>query len=69
VRLGIGHPGERERVTGYVLGNFAASERAWVETLLDRIAEAAPFLAEGRPDQFMNKVAGGTTLVPPHPPA
>jgi PTH1 family peptidyl-tRNA hydrolase len=69
VRLGIGHPGEKERVTGHVLGDFATSEREWVETLLDRIAEAAPFLAEGRQDQFMNKVAGGITLVPPHPPA
>jgi PTH1 family peptidyl-tRNA hydrolase len=69
VRLGIGHPGEKERVTGHVLGDFAKSDREWVETLLDRIAEAAPFLAEGRQDRFMNKVAGGTTLVPPDPPA
>lgn len=69
VRLGIGHPGEKERVTGHVLGDFAKSDREWVETLLDRIAEAAVFLAEGRQDQFMNTVAGGTTLVPPDPPA
>jgi PTH1 family peptidyl-tRNA hydrolase len=69
VRLGIGHPGEKERVTAHVLGDFAKSDREWVETLLDRIAEAAPLLAEGRPDQFMNKMAGGTTLGPPAPPA
>ena len=69
VRLGIGHPGEKERVTGHVLGDFAKSDREWVEALLERIAEAAPFLAEGRQDQFMNKVAGGTALVPPAPPA
>ncbi len=69
VRLGIGHPGEKERVTGHVLGDFAKSDREWVETLLDRLAEAAPLLAEGRQDQFMNKVAGGTAPVPPDPPA
>lgn len=67
VRLGIGHPGEKERVTGHVLGDFAESDREWVETLLDRIAEAAVFLAEGRQDQFMNKVAGGERSLPQTP--
>jgi PTH1 family peptidyl-tRNA hydrolase len=67
VRLGIGHPGEKERVTGHVLGDFAKSDREWVETLLDRIAEAAPFLAEGRDDQFMNTIAGGERPLPQTP--
>lgn len=69
VRLGIGHPGAKERVTGHVLGDFPTSDRAWVEALLERIAEAAPVLAEGRQDQFMSKLAGGAAPVPPPPPA
>ncbi|MCE9522541.1 MAG: aminoacyl-tRNA hydrolase [Alphaproteobacteria bacterium] len=61
VRLGIGHPGERERVTGHVLGNFTKDDRSWVEPLLDAIAQAAPFLADGDEAGFMNKVTLLTT--------
>jgi PTH1 family peptidyl-tRNA hydrolase len=61
VRLGIGHPGERERVTGHVLGNFTKDDRTWVDPLLDAIAQAAPFLADGDEAGFMNKVTLLTT--------
>lgn len=57
VRLGIGHPGHKDRVTGHVLGNFARQDMPWVEALLDAVAEAAPLLAEGRPEEFMTRVA------------
>ena len=57
VRLGIGHPGDKDRVTGHVLGNFAADDRLWVEPLLEAVAEAAPLLAEGKPEEFMTRVA------------
>jgi PTH1 family peptidyl-tRNA hydrolase len=58
VRIGIGHPGEKERVHGWVLGNFTDSDRQeWLDRLLERTAEAAPLLAEGRADQFMTRVA------------
>lgn len=56
VRLGIGHPGHRDRVQGHVLGNFAKAE-TWVEPLLDAVADAAPLLAAGRPEDFMTRVA------------
>jgi PTH1 family peptidyl-tRNA hydrolase len=56
VRLGIGHPGHRDAVTGHVLGNFAKVE-TWVETLLDAVADAAPLLAAGKPEDFMTRVA------------
>ena len=56
VRLGIGHPGMKERVHGHVLGDFAKAD-TWVEPLLDAVAEAAPLLAQGRPEEFMTKVA------------
>jgi peptidyl-tRNA hydrolase, PTH1 family len=61
VRIGIGHPGEKERVTGHVLGNFTKADRMWVDPLLDAIAQAAPFLAKGDEAGFMNKVTLLTT--------
>jgi peptidyl-tRNA hydrolase, PTH1 family len=57
VRLGIGHPGSKERVLSYVLGDFAKVDRPWVEDLLDAVADAAPFLAQEKPADFMTKVA------------
>ena len=47
VRLGIGHPGHKDRVTGYVLGDFAKADQDWVARLLDAVADAAPLLAKG----------------------
>jgi peptidyl-tRNA hydrolase, PTH1 family len=61
VRLGIGHPGERERVTGHVLGNFTKDDRAWLDPLLEAVAQAAPHLADGDEAGFMNKVTLATT--------
>lgn len=60
VRIGIGHPGEKERVVGHVLGNFTKADRAWVDPLLDAIAGAAPFLADADEAGFMNKVTLAT---------
>jgi PTH1 family peptidyl-tRNA hydrolase len=57
VRLGIGHPGDKDRVTGHVLGDFAKVDRDWLLPLLDGVAEAAPLLAGGRPEDFMTRVA------------
>ena len=57
VRLGIGHPGHKDRVQGHVLGNFAKADKAWLDALLDAVADAAPLLAEGRHEDFMTRVA------------
>ncbi|MBU6498460.1 MAG: aminoacyl-tRNA hydrolase [Rhodospirillales bacterium] len=57
VRLGIGHPGDKARVTGHVLGDFAKVDRDWLIPLLDAVAAAAPLLAAGRPEDFMTRVA------------
>ena len=57
VRLGIGHPGHKDRVTGHVLGNVAKADQAWLDALLDAVADAAPLLAEERPEEFMTRVA------------
>ncbi|ODT49624.1 aminoacyl-tRNA hydrolase [Devosia sp. 63-57] len=56
VRLGIGHPG-KEFVTPHVLGDFAKSDKAWLDPLLDEIARQAPLLLKGDDNGFMNKLA------------
>ena len=56
VRLGIGHPGVKELVHGYVLSDFAKDERPWVEALCAAIADNAALLATGRDSTFQNKV-------------
>jgi peptidyl-tRNA hydrolase, PTH1 family len=57
VRLGIGHPGHKDRVHGHVLGNFAKVDEPWLVQLLDAVADAAPLLAQARPEEFMTRVA------------
>src|ERR1700738_4188718 len=56
VRLGIGHPGVKELVHGYVLSDFAKDERPWVEAHREAIADNAGLLATGRDSTFQNKV-------------
>jgi PTH1 family peptidyl-tRNA hydrolase len=56
VRLGVGHPGVKELVHSHVLNDFAKSERPWVETLVDAIADNVGLLATGRDSTFQNKV-------------
>src|SRR3954467_15233081 len=56
VRLGIGHPGVKELVHGYVLSDFAKSDRPWVEALCEAVADNAGLLAAGRDSAFQNKV-------------
>jgi PTH1 family peptidyl-tRNA hydrolase len=57
VRLGIGHPGHKDRVTGYVLGNFAKNEIDPLADMLGAIAAEADWLAKGDDVRFMNDVA------------
>lgn len=56
VRIGVGHPGDKDLVHAHVLSDFAKSERAWVETLCDVMADNAGLLAEGKDASFQNKV-------------
>jgi PTH1 family peptidyl-tRNA hydrolase len=56
VRIGIGHPGEKHRVSGHVLGNFSKADEDWLVPMLSAIAEAAPLLAKDDDSGFMNKV-------------
>ena len=56
VRIGVGHPGVKEMVHAHVLSDFARSEREWVETLCDVMADNAGLLAQGKEPTFQNKV-------------
>ena len=57
VRLGIGHPGHKDRVHGHVLGDFHKTDAIWLGPTLDAVADAAPMLAAARPEDFMTRVA------------
>ncbi|HNR76581.1 MAG TPA: aminoacyl-tRNA hydrolase [Parvularculaceae bacterium] len=65
VRIGIGHPGDKARVTGHVLGDFAKADCDWLNPLLAAIAKESKFLAEGDA-RFATAVA--QALTPPKPP-
>ena len=57
VRIGIGHPGHKDRVTRHVLGNYARAEMDPLSDLLAAIAAEARWLAEGDDARFMSDVA------------
>ncbi len=57
VRLGIGHPGDKERVTGHVLQNFSTDDIAWLKPLVDAMVGCAPLLAADDDAGYMSKVA------------
>ena len=57
VRIGIGHPGHKDRVTGHVLGNFAKAELDDLAEVLGAIAAEAPWLAKGDDARFMSDIA------------
>lgn len=65
VRIGIGHPGDKDRVHGWVLGNFAKADEAWVPKLLDALTAELPLLVKGHPEKYASRVA--SLLAPPKP--
>ena len=67
VRLGIGHPGHKDRVAGYVLQDFAKADADWLDDLMRGVGDGAPWLAEGKPDRFQTAVA--QRLAPARPAA
>ena len=57
VRLGVGHPGRKEAVPGYVLHDFAKADEDWLDDLLRGLSDGAAELAAGDSGRFMNAVA------------
>lgn len=65
VRLGIGHPGDKDLVHAHVLSDFAKSDREWLGKLLEGVADEVELLSEGKDEKFQSKVA--LVLNPPRP--
>ena len=59
VRIGVGHPGDKDEVTGHVLEDFAKADAGWVEKALGVISEHAGLLLAGDDGAYMTKVAEG----------
>ena len=55
-RLGVGHPGHKERVMGHVLSDFHKVDQTWVTDLITAVAEAAPLLAGGEDERYQTEV-------------
>jgi PTH1 family peptidyl-tRNA hydrolase len=63
VRLGIGHPGDKDRVHGYVLGNFSKEDEKWLSDLLKVVAKEAPLLLKDQDAKYVSNIA--LALQPP----
>ena len=57
MRIGIGHPGHKDRVNGYVLGSYAKAELDPLADMLGAVAAEAGWLAAADDARFMNEVA------------
>lgn len=67
LRIGIGHPGHKDRVSGYVLSDFAKSEERMVEDLLRGISDGAAALAQGDGAAFGTALAARVAPAPRRP--
>ncbi len=57
VRLGIGHPGSKDKVSPYVLSDFAKADGEWLDNVLRGVSDGAPNLAADEGGKFMNAVS------------
>ena len=67
VRLGIGHPGRKEAVHGWVLSDFAKADADWMERLFEALGRHAELLVSGQDGPFMSRV--NQEVAPPKPKA
>lgn len=65
VRIGVGHPGTKEKVVGHVLKDFAQADQVWLEKLLPTMADEINYLINGDDAGFMTRVA--LVMNPPKP--
>ena len=65
VRLGVGHPGHKDRVPGYVLSDFIKADQNWLDDVLRGTSDGAAFLADDEGSKFLNAVA--LSVNPPRP--
>ncbi|PWG17962.1 aminoacyl-tRNA hydrolase [Salibaculum griseiflavum] len=57
VRLGVGHPGHKDKVPGYVLSDFAKADQDWLDDQMRGISDGAAHLAQDEGPKFLNAVA------------
>lgn len=57
VRMGIGHPGDKDMVSPYVLGDFSKGDQNWLEKFINSLSDNAALLAKGDTGNYMTKVA------------
>ena len=57
VRLGVGHPGHKDAVPGFVLRDFPKADAQWLDDILRGISDGAAHLANGAGDKFLNAIA------------
>ncbi len=62
VRLGIGHPGDKDRVSGYVLNDFSKDEQKWVPDWVETCAKHIGLVLAGKHEDYMTKVAADFPL-------
>jgi peptidyl-tRNA hydrolase, PTH1 family len=74
VRMGIGHPGDKNAVHAYVLNDFARAEEDWVKDMAQLSADLLPKLLDGQAERFQSDMAlemkarGHADVAPPGPP-
>ena len=56
VRIGIGHPGDKSRVSGYVLSDFAKDDQPWIEHIVPALSKHIDLLLQGKDSDYMSKV-------------
>ena len=57
VRLGVGHPGHKDAVAGYVLRDFPKADADWLDDELRGISDGIAELVAGNGDKFLNAIA------------
>ena len=67
VRLGVGHPGDKNMVMPHVLNDFTKDDKAWVAALIEAIAESFPLLIAGEDAKFQSKVHLAVNPAPDKP--
>jgi PTH1 family peptidyl-tRNA hydrolase len=55
-RIGVGHPGDKDMVMHYVLGDLHKAEHVWLDSMLDAVADALPFAAAGDDERYQAEV-------------
>jgi peptidyl-tRNA hydrolase, PTH1 family len=56
IRIGVGHPGDKDLVMPYVLSDFSKADLAWFEPMSEAICKALPFLLAGEDERFQTEV-------------